>query len=98
MVRGEQFDHQTRVDIPGFTAIRADRDPKTSGRRRGGGIILFFNQRWVNPRNVTVKERICCPDTELLSVCFHAFYAPREFPYTVVIVVYIPPRTAPTTV
>ena len=25
------------------------------------------------------------------------FYAPREFPYTVVIVVYIPPRAAPTT-
>jgi len=46
---------------------------------------------------VTVKERICCPDIELLSVGFRAFYAPREFPYTVVIVVYIPPRAAPTT-
>jgi len=54
-------------------------------------------QRWVNPRNVTVKERIYCPDIELLSVGFHAFYAPREFPYTVFIVVYITPRAAPTT-
>ena len=85
------------VDIPGFTALRADHDRSTSGKLKGGGIIQFFNQRWVNPRNVTVKEGICCPDIELLSVGFHAFYAPREFPYTVVIVVYIPPRAAPTT-
>ena len=39
------------------------------------GVLSCFNQRWVNPHNVTVKERICCPDIELL-------YAPREFPYT----------------
>ena len=77
--------------------IRADRDRSMSGKRKGRGIILCFNQRWVNPRNVTVKERICCPDIELLSVGFRAFYAPREFPYTVVIVVYIPLRAAPTT-
>lgn len=61
------------VDIPGFTAIWADRDPRTSGRRKGGGIILFFNQKWANPRNVTVKERVCCPDIELLSVGFRAY-------------------------
>jgi len=46
---------------------------------------------------VIVKERVCCLDIEMLSVGFRAFYAPREFPYTVVIVVYIPPRAAPTT-
>ena len=85
------------VDIPGDTAVRADHDWSTSGKRKGGGIILFFNQRRVNPRNVTVKESIWCPDIELLSVGFRSFYAPREFPYTVVIIVYIPPRAAPTT-
>ena len=37
------------VDIPGFTAIRANRDWSTSGKRKGEGIILSFNQRWVNP-------------------------------------------------
>ena len=46
---------------------------------------------------MTVKERICCPDIELLSVGFRAFYAPREFPYTVIIIVNIPPRAALTT-
>jgi len=61
------------------------------------GIILFFNQRWVNPQNETVKERVCCPDIEQRSFGFHVFYVLREFPYTVVIVVYIPPRAAPTT-
>ena len=85
------------MDIPGFTAVRADRDQSTSGKRKGGGIILIFNQRWVNPRSVTVKERICCPDIELLSVGFRAFYAPRELPYTVVVVFYIPLKAAPTT-
>ena len=43
------------------------------------------------------KERVCCGDIELLSVGFRAFYAPREFPYTVIIIVYIPQRAAPTT-
>jgi len=65
------------MDIPVFTAVRADRDRNMSGKRKDEGIILFFNQRWVNPRNVTIKERICCPDIELLSVGFRAFYAPR---------------------
>ena len=46
---------------------------------------------------MTIKERVCCPDIELLSVGFRAFYAPRKFPYTVVIDVHIPPRAAPTT-
>ena len=64
------------VDIPGFTAVRADRDRSTSGKQKGRGIILFFNQRWVNHRNVTVKERICCPDIELLSVGFCAQRVP----------------------
>ena len=45
---------------------------------------------------MTVKERVCCPDIELLSVGFRAFYVPREMPYTVLII-YIPPRVAPTT-
>ena len=77
------------ADILGFTAIWVDRDPSTSGKRKGGFIVLFFNQRWVNPRNVTIVEMVCCPDIKLLSVGFRAFYAPREFPCTVIIVVYV---------
>ena len=74
-----------------MTGVRA-----VSGK--AGVLACFFNQIWVNPHNVTVKERVCCPHIGLLSVGFRAFYEPREFPYTVVIVVYIPPRAAPTTV
>jgi len=65
------------VDIPGVTVVRPDRNWSTSSKQKGGGTILSFNQRWVNPHNVTIKERICCPDIELLSVGFRAFYAPR---------------------
>lgn len=56
------------VDLPGFTLIRSDRDAKASGKIKGGGLALFVNQRWCNPAHITVKERLCSPDIELLAV------------------------------
>lgn len=29
------------VDLLGFTAVRADRDTKASGKRKGGGLIMY---------------------------------------------------------
>ena len=56
------------VELSGFTIVRADRDPKLSGKRKGGGLALFINNKWCNSGHVTVKEVICCPDIELLAV------------------------------
>jgi len=50
-----------------------------------------MNNRWCNPGHITVKERVCSPDIELLAVSLRPYYLPREFSQAIVIVVYIPP-------
>ncbi len=82
------------VDLTGFSTVRADRDAKASGKKKGGGLIMYVNNRWCNPGHITVKDKICCRDVELLAVGLRAYYIPREFNYIVAIVVYIPPRAA----
>ena len=77
--------------IKGFGApVRMDRDPKVTNKSCAGGVCLYINQRWCN--NVTVRERICLPDIELLSVSVRPFYLPREIPQIFVTVVYIHPE------
>ncbi|KAK5862920.1 hypothetical protein PBY51_018268 [Eleginops maclovinus] len=75
--------------LPGFTSVRADRDATLSGKKKGGGIALYVNERWCNPGHVTVKERFCSPDIELLAVVLRPFYLPREFHYAIVVVVVV---------
>ncbi|KAI4890783.1 hypothetical protein NFI96_007798 [Prochilodus magdalenae] len=82
----------SNVDIPGFTTVRADRDAKLSGKSKGGGLVLFVNIRWCNPGHVTVKERICCRDIELLAVSLRPYYMPRELSHAIAVCVYVPPR------
>ncbi|XP_073668918.1 uncharacterized protein [Paramisgurnus dabryanus] len=80
------------VELTGFSIVRADRDPKRSGKNKGGGLALFVNTRWCNTGHVTVKEIICCPDIELLAVSLRPYYMPRELSHAIVVCVYIPPR------
>jgi len=49
------------------------------------------NERWCNPGHVTVKERFCSPDIELLAVGLRPFDLPRELHSVIVVAVYIPP-------
>lgn len=79
------------VEIPGFYMVRADRDAKASGKNKGGGLILFVNNRWCNSGHITMKERICSQDIELLAVGLRPYYVPREFSHIIVTVVYILP-------
>lgn len=60
--------------------------------------VLAFTETWltaiINPgwcNNITVRERICPLDIELLSVSVRPFYLPREFPQLFLSVVYIHP-------
>ncbi|KAI4895084.1 hypothetical protein NFI96_026219 [Prochilodus magdalenae] len=85
----------TNVDIPGFATVRADRDAKLSGKSKGGGLVLFVNIRWCNPGHVTVKERICCRDYELLAVSLRPYYMPRELSHAIAVCVYVPQRADP---
>lgn len=74
--------------IPGFTLVRTDRGTQ-SGRRKGGGLAIFVNSKWCNTKHVTVGERICTRDIELLALGLRPYYLPREFSH--VVAVYVPP-------
>ncbi|XP_051814688.1 uncharacterized protein LOC127537042 [Acanthochromis polyacanthus] len=80
------------VDLPGFTLIRSDRDTKASGKKKGADLALFVNQRWCNSSHIMVKEKLCCPDIELLAVGLRPYYVPREFSHIITMLVYIPPK------
>ncbi|KAI4889039.1 hypothetical protein NFI96_012907, partial [Prochilodus magdalenae] len=80
------------VELPGFSRVRADRDPTLSEKCKGGGLALFINTRWCNPGHVNVKEVFCCQDIELLVVSLGPYYMPQELSHAIVICVYIPPR------
>lgn len=80
------------VELSGFMAVRADRDTKTSSKSKGGGLILYTNNRWCNPSHLTVKDTLCCRYLELLAVSMRPYYLPREFTQVIAVCVYIPPR------
>ena len=74
------------VEIPLFDLVRGDRTEE-SGKTRGGGTCLYINKKWC--RNWSVKDVVCTPDIELITVGLRPFYLPREFPQIFVTVVYI---------
>lgn len=85
------LDTDSALEISGFGApLRLDRDSEVTHKTMGGGVCLYINRRWC--RNITVRERLCLPDIELLSVSLRPDYLPREFPQIFVIVVYIHPK------
>ena len=76
--------------LPGFTLARLDRSRLATGKKKGGGVCVFVNERWC--RDVTVVEEHCSADIEMLTVALRPFYLPREFRKVFVTVVYVPPR------
>ncbi|KAI4905891.1 hypothetical protein NFI96_014096 [Prochilodus magdalenae] len=84
------------VSITGFQTVRADRDCTESGKHKGGGLAVLVNNCWCSPGHITIKERICCLDIELLTVGLRPYYLPREFSHVVVVAVYIPASANPT--
>lgn len=77
--------------IIGFSdPIRRDRDAQVTGKRMGGGVCVYINERWC--KNYTVRDSHCSEDIELLSLSVRPYYLPREFGQVFVTVVYIHPR------
>lgn len=74
----------------------ADRDSAESGKRKGGGLAVLVNNRCCNPAHITIKERICSLDIELLAVGLCLYYLPREFLHVVMVTVYTPTSANPT--
>ena len=57
------------VAIAGFgEPYRTDRDSRQTGKERGGGVCLYVREKFCDRANVTVKQRICTPELELISV------------------------------
>ena len=56
-----------------------------TGKSHGGGLRLYVSKNWCN--TVMVRESLCPPDTELLSV----FFSVIRFPQLFVTLVYIHP-------
>ena len=57
------------VTLDGLQIIQADRRSEECGKRKGGGIAVFVNERWCNPGHISLKEQCCTRDIELLAVC-----------------------------
>ena len=81
----------SNATIPGFHTVRADRDTAASGKKKGGGLAVLVNNRWCHPGHISVKERFCSPDIELIAIGLRPYYLPREFTSVIAITVYIPP-------
>nr|XP_054594182.1 uncharacterized protein LOC107378612 isoform X1 [Nothobranchius furzeri]XP_054594190.1 uncharacterized protein LOC107378612 isoform X1 [Nothobranchius furzeri] len=88
---GQTVGQETIKSSTGFLTVRAHRDLKRSGKRKGGGEAVLVNNRWCHPGHVSVKYRLCSPDVELLAVSCCPYYLPREFTSVVLATVYIPP-------
>ncbi|KAK7879927.1 hypothetical protein WMY93_033408 [Mugilogobius chulae] len=84
------------VSIPGYTLVRADRAVELCGKTKGGGLAVLVSNKWCHPGHITVKNKTCTRDVELLVVGIRPYYLPQEFSNVVAIVVYIPPRADPT--
>jgi len=77
-------------ELPGFSLVRTDRSKTATGKKQGGGVCIYVNERWCT--SVTVREQYCSNDIELVSVALRPFYLPREFQRVFVTVVYIHPK------
>lgn len=52
----------THMSMDGFQLIRADRKAAESGKKKGGGIAVFVNDKWCHPGDIVVKEQFCTRD------------------------------------
>ncbi|KAG7499465.1 hypothetical protein JOB18_039315 [Solea senegalensis] len=87
----KDYDPTQDFDIDGFgQPYQLDRDAQITGKSLGGGVCLYVNPRWC--KSVKIRESICSPHIELLSVSLRPFYLPREIPQVFLTVVYIHPR------
>ena len=82
-------DSQQDSHIDGFTCERSDRTAN-SAKESGGGVCIYVNNRWC--KNISVKQKLCTPDIEQLTVAVRPFYLPREFNHIFITIVYIHPR------
>ena len=80
----------SHVNTEGFSPFRSDRT-KDTGKKIGGGLCLFVNEKWCHRNNMAVKHKVCTPNVGTLAVSVIPYYLSREFSHVLVTTVYVPP-------
>ncbi len=84
----KQHDLQSNPELTGVgEPLWVDREPTVTKKTLGGGLCLYVNKNWCN--TAMVREALCSPYIELLSVSLHPFYLLRKFPQIFITFVYI---------
>ena len=83
----EQDRPDHNISISGFQTFQAEQDGTESGQHKGGRLAVLIDSSWCNPGHIiNIKERICCPDVELLAVRLRSYYCPgSSHVFTVVV-------------
>lgn len=82
-------DPESAIDLEGFSVVQADRNVK-SEKSKGGGVCMFKNKQ-CNPSQVTIRNKLCTKDIELLAVNLRPCYLPHEVNQLCIFIVYIVP-------
>lgn len=72
-----ETDPESAIDLEGFSVVRADCSA-SSGKSKGGGLCMFINNKYCSPSHVTVRNRLCTKDIELLAVNLRPYHLLRE--------------------
>ena len=76
--------------IKDFHLERGDRDLQATGKTKGGGVCCYINEKYCDPSNIKVIDKISLLEIELLSLSIRPYYLPREFNRIIINIVYIP--------
>ena len=80
------------LNIDGFgEPFRLDRDRNITGKSTGGGVCIYVNEQWCAHSNVKLRQQVCTPHVEVLSVSLRPKYLPREFGLVFITVLYVHP-------
>ena len=86
-----EADRDEDLSLSGFgSPFRLDRSTAITNKQRGGGVCFYVNKRYCN--TVVIREKLCTPDIELLTISLRPHYLPREFQQLFFTIVYIHPR------
>ena len=81
----------THLEGFGFP-YRQDRDNDVSGKKMGGGVCMYVNERWCKKNAVIVRASVSTASLELLTLSFRPNYLPRDFGQIFVTIVYCQPK------
>ncbi|KAK0146581.1 hypothetical protein N1851_014085 [Merluccius polli] len=77
------------IEIQGYTIHRQDRNKESTGKSRGGGVVIYLNNNWTSDSKLVSSH--CSQDLEYITVKCRPFHLAREHSAVFITVVYIAP-------